>query len=62
MDFTKEDLTPTNLRLAACNRGVIYMAGKTPMGGQNLLMSFLVVENLDDSNEFILGAGLCQEF
>ena len=30
------------------------------MVGQNLWMSFLVVENLDDSNQFILGRD-CQE-
>ena len=50
MDFTREDLIPTNLRLAAANRGAIYVAGRTPitvlhMGGRDLWMSFLVVEN-----------------
>ena len=60
MDLTKEDLIPTNLRLAAGNLGAIYMAGRTPitvlhMGGQNLWMSFLVMENLDNSDQFILG-------
>ena len=29
MGFTREDLIPTNLRLAATNRGVIYVAGRT---------------------------------
>ena len=53
MGFTREDLIPTNLRLAAANRGAIYVAGRTPitvlhMGGRDLWMSFLVVENLDD--------------
>ena len=51
MGFTREDLIPTNLRLAAANRGAIYVAGRTPitvlhMGGRDLWMSFLVVENL----------------
>ena len=59
MGFTREDLIPTNLRLAAANRGAIYVDGRTPitvihMGGRNLWMSFLVVENLDDSDHFIL--------
>ena len=50
MGFTREDLIPTNLRLAAANQGAIYVAGRTPitvlhMGGRDLWMSFLVVEN-----------------
>ena len=49
MGFTREDLIPTNLRLAASNRGAIYVAGKTPimvlhMGGRDIWISFLVVE------------------
>ena len=66
-DFTREDLIPTSLRLAAANRGAIYVAGRTPitvlhMGGRNLRMSFLVVEILVDSDQFILVARFCQEF
>ena len=57
MGFTREDLIPTNLRLAAANRGA---EGRTPitvlhMGGLDFWMSFLVVEYLDDSDQFILG-------
>ena len=60
MGFTREDLIPTNLRLTAANRGATYVAGRTPitdlhMGGRNLWMSFLVVEHLDDWDQFILG-------
>ena len=60
MGFTRDYLVPTNLRLAAANRGAIYVAGRTPItvlriGGRNLWMSFLVVENLDDADKFILG-------
>ena len=67
MGFTKEDLTPKNLRLAAANRGVIYVAGRTPimvlhMGGRDLWMSLLVVENLDDSDLFILGRDFVRNF
>ena len=41
MGFTREDLITTNLRLAAANRGSIYVAGRTPitvlhMGGRDL--------------------------
>ena len=51
---------PSNLRLAAANRGAIYVAGRTPitvlhMGGRDLWMCFLELENLDDSDQFILG-------
>ena len=67
MGFTREDLIPTNLRLAAANRGAIYVAGRTPktvlhMGERDLWMSFLVVENLDDSDQFILGRDLVRTF
>ena len=67
MGFTREDLIPTNLRLAAANRGALYVAGRTPitvlhMGGRDLWMSFLVVENLDDSNQFILGRDFVRNF
>ena len=38
----------------------IYVAGRTPitvlqMGGRDLWMSFVMVENLDDSDQFIFG-------
>ena len=67
MGFTREDLIPTNLRLAAANRGAIYVAGRTPItvlhvGGRDLWMSFLVVENLDDSDQFILGRDFVRNF
>ena len=60
MGFTREDLILTNLRLVAANRGAIYLAGRTPitvlhMGGRDLWMSFLKVESLGDSDQFILG-------
>ena len=43
------------------------MAGRTlitvlHIGGQNLWMSFLVVENLDDSDHFILGRDFLRNF
>ena len=67
MGFTREDLIPTNLRLAAANRGAIYTAGRTPvtvlhMGGRDLWMSFLVVEIIDDSDQFILGRDFVRNF
>ena len=67
MVFTRENLITTNLILAAANRGAIYVAGRTPitvlhMGGRNLSMRFLVVENLDDSDQFILGRDFVWSF
>ena len=67
MAFTREDLIPTNLRLAAANRGAIYVAGRTPitvlhLGGRDLWMSFLVAEKLDDSDQFILGREFVRNF
>ena len=48
-------------------RGAIYVAGRTPikvhhMGGRNLWISFLVVENLDNSDQFILGRDFVRDF
>ena len=65
--FTREYLIPTNLRLAAANRGAIYVAGRTPitvlhMGGRDLWMSFLVIESLGDSDQFILGRDFVRNF
>ena len=45
MGFTREDLIPTILRLAAANRGEHYVAGRTPitvlhMEGRDRWMSF----------------------
>ena len=67
MGFTREDLYPMNLPLAAASRGAIYVAGRTPitvlhMGGRDLWMSFLVVENLDDADQFILGRDFVRNF
>ena len=67
MGCTREDLNPTNLRLAAANRGAIYVAGRTlitvlHMGGWDLWMSFLVIENLDDADQLISGRDFVRNF
>ena len=67
MGFTREDVIPTNLRLAVANQGAIYVAGRTSitvlhMGGRDLWVSFLVVENLDNSDQFILGRDFVRSF
>ena len=60
MGLDRSDLIPTNIRLAAANQGAEYVTGRTPiislqLGERHLWMSFLVVENLDESDQFILG-------
>ena len=67
MGFERSDLIPTNIRLAAANQGAIYVTGRTPiislqLGGRHLWMSFLVVENLDESDQFILGRDFVRNF
>ena len=65
--FDRSDLIPTNIRLAAANQGAIYVTGRTPiislqLGGRHLWMSFLVVENLDESDQLILGRDFVRNF
>ena len=67
MGFDRSDLIPTNIRLAAANQGAIYVAGRTPiislqLGGRHLWMSFLVLESLDESDQFILGKDFVRNF
>ena len=67
MGFERSDLIPINVRLAAANQGSIYVTGRTPiislqLGGRHLWMSFLVMENLDESDQFILGRDFVRKF
>ena len=67
MGFDRSDLIPTNIRLATANQGAIYVTGRTPiislqLGGRHLWMSFLVVENLDESDQLILGRDFVRNF
>ena len=67
MGFDRLDLIPTNIRLAAANQGTIYVTGRTPiislqLGRRQLWMSFLIVENLDESDQFILGRAFVRNF
>ena len=60
MGFDKDDLIDSRIRLSAANKGALRVLGRTPiialnLGERNLLMSFLVMENLDESDQFILG-------
>ena len=68
MDFNKNDLIDLRIRLSAANKGALRVLGRTPilalnLGEGNLLwMSFLVVENLDESDQFISGRNFIKNF
>ena len=67
MGFDRSDLLSTAIRLAATNQGVIYVTGRNPiislqLVGRHLWMSFLVIKNLDESDQFILGRGYVRNF
>ena len=60
MGFDKENLIDSRIRLSAANKGALRLLGRTPiialsLGERNLWISFLVVENQDESDQFILG-------
>ena len=67
MGFDRSNLNPTNIRLAPDNQGAKNMTDRTPiislqLGGRPLWMSFLVVDNLDESDQFILGRDFVRNF
>ena len=67
MGFDKGDLIDSRIGLSAANKGALRVPGRTPiialnLGERNLLMSFLVVENLDESDQFILGRDFFRNF
>ena len=67
MGFDKDDLINSRIRLSAANKGALRVLGRTPimalnLGERNLWMSFLGVENLDDSDQFILGKDFIRNF
>ena len=67
MGFDKDDLIDSRRRLSAANKGALRVLGRTPkialnLGERNLWMSFLVVENLDEPDQFILGREFIRNF
>ena len=67
MGFDKGDLIDSRIRLSAANKGALRVLGRTPiialnLGERNLWMSFIVVENLDESDQFILGRDFIRNF
>ena len=67
MGLDKDDLIDTRIRLSAANKGTLRVLGRTPilalnLGERNIWMKFLVVENLDESDQFILGRNFIRSF
>ena len=67
MGFNKDDLIDSRIRLSAANKGALLVLGRTPiialnLGERNLWMSFVVVENLDESDHFFLGRDFVRNF
>ena len=67
MGFNKNDLIDSRIQLSVANKGALRVLGRTPiialnLGERNLWMSFLVVENLDESDQFILGRDFIRNF
>ena len=67
MGFDKGDMIDSRIRLSAANKGSLRVLGRTPiialnLGERNLWMSFIVVENLDESDQIHFGQRLHQEF
>ena len=67
MGFDKDDLIDSRIRLSAANKGGLRVLGRTPiiglnLGERNLWMRFLMVENLDESDQFILGRDFIRNF
>ena len=67
MGFNKDNFIDSRIRLSAANKGELRVLGRTPiivlsLGERNLWMSFLVVENLDESDKIILGRDFIKIF
>ena len=67
MGFDKDDLIDSRIRLSAANKGALRVLSRTPikvpnLGECNLWMIFLEVENLDESDQFILGRDFIRNF
>ena len=67
LGFDKDDLIKLRIRLSAANKAALRVLGRTPIIVLNLVkrslwMSFLVAENLDKSDQFILGRDFIKNF
>ena len=67
MGFDKDDLIDSRIRLSAANKGALRVLGRSPilalnLGERSFWMSFLEMENLDESGQFILGRDSIRNF
>ena len=67
MGFNKNDLIDSRIRLSASNKGALRVLVRTPiialnLGERNLWVIFLEVENLDESDQIILGRDFIRNF
>ena len=67
MGFDKDDLIDSRIWLSAVSKGSLRFIGRTPIialnpGERNLCMSFLLMENLDESDQFMLCKDLIRNF
>ena len=67
MRLNIEDLIDSRIRLSAANKRALRFLSRTPiialnLGDRKLLMSFLVVENLDESDQIILDRHFIKSF
>ena len=66
MGFDKGDLIDSRIRLSAANKGALRLLGRTPIIAlnleRNMWMNYLVVESLDESDQFILARNFIRNF
>ena len=67
MRFEKEDLIDSRIRMSALNKVALRVLDRTPiialnLGARKLWMCFLVVDNLDVSDQFNLGRDCIKHF
>ena len=67
MGCDRDDLIESRIRLSAASKGALRVLGRTPiialkLGERNLWMNFLVVENLDETDQFNLGKDFIRNF
>ena len=67
MGFDRDELIGSRIQLSAANKGALRVLGRTPIIALNLVernlwISFLVAENLDESDQFILGRDFIRNF
>ena len=67
MGFDKDDLIDSRIRLSVAYKGSLRVLDRTPilalnLGERNLWVIFLLVENLDGSDQFILGRDFIRKF